>query len=149
MPSWPRDKPPQHRHRRRSHWRLRQLLRRWPKQELKRSLAPWQKSKRVCFFEMRTASGNWLSVPTDMSNGIDEAIPAAHASQSTRLLSNKDVQACFGKSDRTLRRWARQGLLLPLRIGGSIFYRQEDIASLIESQLLLRLSNTAQIAAER
>lgn len=67
----------------------------------------------------------------------------------SRLLSGPDVQRCFGRTERTLRRWARQGLLLPLRIGGSVFYRHEDITSLIENQLLRSLNNEGRIAAQR
>ena len=50
------------------------------------------------------------------------------------LLSIQDACALFGRSDRCLRRWARDGVLVPVRIGGAVYFLAEDIRGLIQSR---------------
>src|SRR3978361_2177430 len=40
----------------------------------------------------------------------------------TRLLSSGEVGDLFNRSERTLRRWVRLGHLVPVRIGGALFF---------------------------
>ena len=51
------------------------------------------------------------------------------------LLAMPDVQAVFGRSPRTIRRWIRRGHLVPVRIGGAVFFRESDIRKLIAGDL--------------
>jgi hypothetical protein len=48
------------------------------------------------------------------------------------LLTARRVAELHGRTCRTLRNWERRGWLLPVRIGGGIYYRQSDIEALIE-----------------
>ena len=50
------------------------------------------------------------------------------------LLSIQDACALFGRSDRCLRRWARDGVLVPVRIGGAVYFLAEEIRGLIQSR---------------
>ncbi len=51
------------------------------------------------------------------------------------LLSVADVAAIFGRSHRALRRWVACGHLLPVRVGGAVFFRAGDVAELISGRL--------------
>ena len=51
------------------------------------------------------------------------------------LLSVAGVAALFDRSERTIRRWAACGHLLPVRIGGAAFFRAGDVAELISGRL--------------
>ncbi len=51
------------------------------------------------------------------------------------LLTTAEVAAIFRRTDRTIRRWAAMGRLLPVRIGGSVYFRAEDINALISRQI--------------
>jgi predicted site-specific integrase-resolvase len=56
------------------------------------------------------------------------------------LLSSAEVQALFGRSARTVRRWVRHGRLTPLRLGGAVFFRESDLRRLIEGELQAALA---------
>jgi predicted DNA-binding transcriptional regulator AlpA len=44
------------------------------------------------------------------------------------LLTSKDLEAWFGVTDRTLRRWRRMDILPPpIRVGGVYRWKREDI----------------------
>ena len=51
------------------------------------------------------------------------------------LLSSDDVEDLFNRSARTLRRWIRAGHLMPVRVGGALFFDPEDIRRLIAGRL--------------
>lgn len=57
------------------------------------------------------------------------------ATVDTMLLSSSDIQALFHRSDRTVRRWVERGLLMPVRMGRSLFFRRADIERIILDQL--------------
>ena len=70
-----------------------------------------------------------------------------------RLLTTAEVMEIFGVTDRTLRRWRRQGLLPCIKLGGSVRYRLADIDRLIggeaagspgESSVEIEVGNTQQ-----
>jgi excisionase family DNA binding protein len=44
-----------------------------------------------------------------------------------RLLRQSEVAALFGVSTRTVRRWARQGLIRAVRLGGTVRYLPGDM----------------------
>jgi hypothetical protein len=52
-----------------------------------------------------------------------------------RLLSIGDVAQVFDRSARTLRRWIRLGHLVPVRVGGALFFDPDDIRRLIAGRL--------------
>ena len=52
-----------------------------------------------------------------------------------RLLSSAEVGDLFNHSERTLRRWIRLGHLVPVRIGGALFFDPHTIRRLIAGQL--------------
>lgn len=51
------------------------------------------------------------------------------------LLSAAEVQAVFGRSSRTIRRWIRRNYLTPVRVGRSLFFRPDDIRRVIADEL--------------
>jgi hypothetical protein len=53
----------------------------------------------------------------------------------TRLLSSAEVGDLFNRSERTLRRWVRLGHLVPVRIGGALFFDPRTIRRLIAGRL--------------
>jgi hypothetical protein len=52
-----------------------------------------------------------------------------------RLLSSAEVGDLFNRSERTLRRWIRLGHLVPVRIGGALFFDPHTIRRLIAGRL--------------
>lgn len=52
------------------------------------------------------------------------------------LLSTSDIEALFGRSARTIRRWVRAGHLGVVRVGGARFFREDDVRKLISEQLV-------------
>ena len=52
-----------------------------------------------------------------------------------RLLSIAEVGTLFNRTTRTLRRWIRLGHLVPVRIGGALFFNPDDIRRLIAGRL--------------
>jgi hypothetical protein len=53
----------------------------------------------------------------------------------TRLRSSGEVGDLFNRSERTLRRWVRLGHLVPVRIGGALFFDPHAIRRLIAGRL--------------
>ena len=62
--------------------------------------------------------------------------PAAPAGETAlpRLLSSDEVGTLFNRTTRTLRRWIRLGHLVPVRIGGALFFDPDDIRRLIAGE---------------
>ena len=52
-----------------------------------------------------------------------------------RLLSSAEVGDLFNRSERTLRRWISLGHLVPVRIGGALFFDPHAIRRLIAGRL--------------
>lgn len=65
-----------------------------------------------------------------------EAAPEPVGLPLPRLLSTSDIEAIFGRSARTIRRWVRAGHLAVVRVGGARFFREDDVNQLISGQLL-------------
>jgi len=51
------------------------------------------------------------------------------------LLSTAEVAVRFNRSDRTIRRWVRQGHLTPVRVGGSLYFRADEVRRLAGAEL--------------
>jgi excisionase family DNA binding protein len=51
------------------------------------------------------------------------------------LLSTAEVAARFGRTDRTIRRWISVGHLVPVRVGGAVFFHAEDINRLLSTRM--------------
>jgi predicted site-specific integrase-resolvase len=49
------------------------------------------------------------------------------------LLSAKQVAQIFDRNGRTLRNWVRKRYLRPVRVGRSVFFREEDIETLLDA----------------
>ena len=62
-----------------------------------------------------------------MPDGID--LNPATPGGST-LLTTAQVAARFGRCPRTIRNWVRAGHLHPVRIGGAVFFHDEDVERL-------------------
>lgn len=50
---------------------------------------------------------------------------------SDRLIPSPKAAEVFGVSPRTIRRWAKLGILDPVRVGGSTRYRLSDIEAIV------------------
>jgi predicted RNA-binding protein with PUA-like domain len=50
------------------------------------------------------------------------------------LLTPAQVAAQFHRTERTVRNWVARGLLHPVRVGRSVFFRADDARALIEGQ---------------
>jgi len=62
---------------------------------------------------------------------IHSQAAAAIQNNSIDCIPAREAQALLGKDRTTLWRWARKGILIPVRIGGSLYYRKEDISKVI------------------
>ena len=51
------------------------------------------------------------------------------------LLSVPDVCRLFRRSERAIRDWVRRGHLTPVRIGRSVFFREDDLRAVIAGRL--------------
>jgi len=56
------------------------------------------------------------------------------------LLSTAEIAERFGRSPRTMRRWVERGYLVPVRVGGAVFFRVEDVRELIVERLVASIS---------
>jgi excisionase family DNA binding protein len=45
-------------------------------------------------------------------------------------MTTREVAALFARSPRTIRNWVRAGHLHPVRIGGAVFFRPEEVEAL-------------------
>jgi excisionase family DNA binding protein len=51
--------------------------------------------------------------------------------QEIALLSTADVAELFGRTNRTIQRWISRRHLVPVRVGGAVFFRAEDVRRLV------------------
>lgn len=50
------------------------------------------------------------------------------------LMAAEDVAAALKVSSTTLWRWGKQGVLHPVKIGGGVYYRQDEIRDIIDAE---------------
>ena len=50
------------------------------------------------------------------------------------IMTRQEVADVFKVSLKTLQRWEKAGLLVPLRVGVNVRYRREDVQKLIDSE---------------
>ena len=77
----------------------------------------------------------------DAPKGCDESIAACpsipdEAAALPTMLSTAEIAAAFGRSPRTIRRWVERRYLVPVRIGGAVFFRVEDVRRLISDRMV-------------
>ena len=77
----------------------------------------------------------------DAAKWCDESIAACpsipdEAAALPTMLSTTEIAAAFGRSARSMRRWAQRGDLVPIRIGGGVFFRAEDVRRLISDRMV-------------
>jgi hypothetical protein len=65
------------------------------------------------------------------------------------LLSAAEVAAIFRRSERAIRAWTQRGYLRPVRVGRSLFFREDDVRELIADQLCRGILADAPDHAER
>ena len=58
------------------------------------------------------------------------------AAEITVTLSAQELATRVGRSTRNIRRWAQRGDLVPIPIGGGVFYRAEDVRRLISDRMV-------------
>ncbi len=56
------------------------------------------------------------------------------------VLRAAEVAELFGVCLRTLRRWEGRGLLIPARVGRTLFYRTQDIELLVAARIQVNLA---------
>jgi len=59
-----------------------------------------------------------------------EASPTDRTDRPVSLMTEAEVAAIFRVTPRTVRRWATQGYLTPVRVGGITRYRAAQVAGL-------------------
>ena len=83
----------------------------------------------------RPGNGACCLVDLDRSdnNAADPDRPAENRPGSLpQMLTVKDLEEVFSRSPRTLRNWVRAGHLHPVKIGGSVFFRLEDVLAMLD-----------------
>lgn len=84
-----------------------------------------------------TAEPSDVNAPTGWDEGVTAppSIPDGAAAPPT-MLSTAEIAAAFGRSPRSMRRWVERGYLVPVRIGGAVFFRVEDVRRLISDRMV-------------
>ena len=67
-------------------------------------------------------------------SGLND-VPTNAAVVIPQLMSVTDVAAAFGRCERTIRRWIKRGLLVPVRINGSDFIVVDDVLAIISGRV--------------
>lgn len=52
-----------------------------------------------------------------------------------KLLTAAEVAAVFRRSERALRDWVRRGYLVPVRVGRSLFFHEEEVRALLGGRM--------------
>ena len=62
---------------------------------------------------------------------LDEIIPVAGENATERLMTKQEVMEKFCVCHTTLHNWAKSGVLVPVKVGRKIHYRQGDVQELL------------------
>lgn len=55
---------------------------------------------------------------------------AAGSASPRRLMSTSEVADLFGKTERTIRNWVKEGFLTPIRIGRAVYFDRAAVEAL-------------------
>ncbi len=69
-------------------------------------------------------------------NSLTGVTPHGVPDELPRLLTSAEVAATFRCTERTLRRWAAAGRLVPVRIGGTLRFHADDVRTLLDRDLI-------------
>jgi excisionase family DNA binding protein len=58
------------------------------------------------------------------------ATAAGSQASASPLMTTREVCELFGRTPRTIRNWCRAGHLRPVRVGGAVFFRRDDVEAL-------------------
>ena len=78
------------------------------------------------------------SAPRTRGGAATATIPDEDAPASPlrpKLLTAAEVAAIFRRSERALRDWVRRGHLVPVRVGRSLYFREEEVRALLGGRL--------------
>lgn len=70
-----------------------------------------------------------------MTARATENLPEAERPELPHLVKPADVARIFGCSERTLRRWAHRGVLVPITMGRSVFYHPDHVRNALVDQI--------------
>lgn len=64
---------------------------------------------------------------------VEECKPQVEKKDEDKLFTKQETMGLLGVSNPTLWRWEKAGYLIPIRIGGKIYYSQTQIEKLKEA----------------
>lgn len=73
--------------------------------------------------------------PGDAVDALPAAPDRSPAAPLPKLLTAAEVAAVFRRSERALRDWMRRGYLAPLRVGRSLYFREEEVRALLGGRM--------------
>ena len=81
-------------------------------------------------------------LPGDAVDAPPSAPDRSPGSSLPKLLTAAEVAAVFRRSERALRDWMRRGYLAPLRVGRSLYFREEEVRALLGGRLRQAILST-------
>lgn len=63
---------------------------------------------------------------------VNKVIDVLTPKKEDKLLTQAETAKRLGASKPTLWRWEKQGYLIPIRIGGKVYYKESDLTKLME-----------------
>ena len=76
-----------------------------------------------------------LPFPGDAADSLPAASDRSPTASLPKLLTAAEVAAMFRRSERALRDWVRRGYLVPVRVGRSIYFREEEVRALLGGRM--------------
>ncbi len=76
-----------------------------------------------------------LPFPGDAADSLPAAPDRSSDPSLPKLLTAAEVAAVFRRSERALRDWVRRGYLVPVRVGRAVFFREEEVRTLLGGQM--------------
>lgn len=75
------------------------------------------------------------SLKTELINTIKETVEGKHATITKAWLRTSDIRKLLGISSSSIQNLRNSGKLKLSKVGGSIFYKAEDVNNLIEKNI--------------
>ena len=60
--------------------------------------------------------------------------PDSSVASRPKLMTSADVAAFFGCTERTIRNWRKRGVLRARRVGGSVFFLEDEVVALLNDE---------------